>query len=126
MAWQKRLVVLLGMVLLSVPSIGLSQAGLSEVVPGSRAAGLDACVAPTEDMRRNHMEHLLHKRDKTMRQGIRTLEFSLNECVSCHVAKNDTGQFTPIADEGQFCQSCHKRVGQKIDCFQCHRTTPES
>ncbi len=121
---MKRLSVVAVLVLLSASS--WSYEDKSEVVPGSRAASLDACVAPTEDMRRNHMEYLFHKRDKTMRLGIRTEEFSLNECVSCHVAKDDTGQFIPVTDDEQFCQSCHKRVSQKLDCFSCHRTTPES
>ena len=30
----------------------------------------EACVAPTGEMRRDHMKMLLHQRDRTMRQGI--------------------------------------------------------
>lgn len=108
------------------PGISMSLDNATEVIPGSRAAGLDACVAPTEYMRRNHMEELLHKRNQTMRQGIRTEEFSMNECVSCHAAKDDSGHYVPVTDKGQFCQSCHERVSQQLDCFECHRTTPES
>lgn len=112
--------------LIGLPSIVFSHGDTSEVVPNSEAAMLESCVAPTPDMRRNHMKYLFHKRDKTMRQGIRTEEFSLNACVSCHAAKDDTGHYVPVTDEGQFCQSCHERVSQKLDCFSCHRTTPES
>lgn len=121
----KRTFILLVLSALCVPGITLAQTH-SEVLSGSRAAGLESCVAPTEDMRRNHMDYLKHKRDKTMRQGIRTEEFSLNACVSCHSTKDDAGDHIPVNDEEQFCQSCHTRVSQSLDCFQCHRTTPES
>ena len=107
-------------------SVGLSQIASSAKLGNSRAAGLESCVAPTEDMRRNHMEYLFHKRDKTMREGIRTPEFSMNECVSCHASKDDAGHYIPVTEKGQFCQACHERISQKLDCFQCHRTTPES
>ena len=119
--------VLLGVSLMSA-SI-LAQAGASEVLPGSRAAGLESCVIPdTEDMRRNHMEYLFHKRDLTMREGIRTHGddvISLNGCIACHAAKDAQGQYVPVNEEGQFCQSCHQRVAVKVDCFECHRTSPE-
>ena len=121
----KRALVHLALVTLIVPCVGIAQSH-TEVLSGSRAAELESCVAPTEDMRRNHMKHLFHKRDKTMRQGIRTEEFSLNACVSCHSTKDDAGDHIPVNDEEQFCQSCHTRVSQSLDCFQCHRTTPES
>ncbi len=107
---------------LLVSNVSLS----SEVLTGSKAAGLESCVAPTEDMRRNHMKYLFHKRDKTMREGVRTEKFGLNNCVSCHAAKGDDGHFVPVTDEGQFCQSCHERASQKLDCFSCHRTTPDT
>ena len=111
-------------------SISLAYAGATEVLPGSRAAELQSCVvADTSDMRRNHMEFLLHKRDLTMRQGIRTHGddvISLNGCISCHAAKDDQGQYISVNEEGQFCQTCHERVAVKPDCFDCHRTTPET
>lgn len=112
--------------LITVPGLSFSQGGLSEVVPGSRAAELENCVADTQDMRRNHMDYLHHKRDQTMREGIRTPDFSLNECVACHAAKDGSGHYVSVNSEGQFCQTCHERVAERLDCFQCHRTTPES
>ena len=39
------------------------------------------CVAPAEEMRRNHMEMLKHQRDRTMRQGIRGEPASLNASI---------------------------------------------
>ncbi len=92
----------------------------------SEAAGLDVCVEPVDVMRRNHMELLFHKRDQTMHQGIRTERHQLTECISCHVDKDDNDLFIPINAQGQFCQSCHQAVAAKLDCFDCHRTTPDS
>ena len=119
-----RLISLAGLAL--VATLGMVSLSVAEVLPGSKAAGLESCIAPTADMRRNHMDKLFHKRDQTMRQGIRTPDASINECVSCHAAKDQSGHFVPVTEEGQFCQGCHERVAVKLDCFQCHRTTPES
>ena len=44
----------------------------------------DKCVEPTDEMRRNHMNLLLHQRDQTMHKGIRTVKHSLKNCVDCH------------------------------------------
>ena len=42
------------------------------------------CVEDTQFMRRNHMELLKHHRDRTVREGIRTTQHSLANCVTCH------------------------------------------
>lgn len=83
------------------------------------------CIRPTEFMRRNHMELLKHKRDQTMRQGIRTKDASLQQCVECHSKKAEDGTPIPINAPGQFCTTCHEYAAVKLDCFECHRTTPE-
>ena len=83
------------------------------------------CVEPTDVMRRDHMEFLLHQRDKTVHDGIRTPEHSLIECIDCHVGKDDNGEFVPVNTEQQFCQTCHQSTAVKIDCFECHATTPD-
>jgi hypothetical protein len=95
------------------------------VTKGSKAASLDSCVAPTEVMRRNHMDFLKHGRDETVRDGIRGLEYSLSECIDCHAAKERSGEAVPVDAEGQFCQKCHGYVAVSPPCFQCHRTTPD-
>ncbi len=95
----------------------------SAVTQGSRAAGLDACVAPTDDMRRNHMEYLKHQRDRTVHQGVRGSKFGLSGCVDCHAAV-ESARAVPINAEGQFCQKCHGFASVSIDCFQCHRRIP--
>jgi hypothetical protein len=76
----------------------------------------EACVAPVEEMRRNHMKMLFHQRDRTMREGIRTTRFSLKGCVECH-ASAKTGS---VEGEEGFCSSCHAYASVKIDCFECH------
>ena len=75
-----------------------------------------ACVAPTGEMRRDHMKMLLHQRDRTMRQGLREPRFSLKGCVDCH-ASQKTGSV--LGKEG-FCSSCHEYAAVSIDCFECH------
>jgi len=84
--------------------------------PVVKIAQGDACVAPTEEMRRDHMKLLLHQRDRTMRQGLREPRFSLKGCVECH-ASRDTGSV--LGAEG-FCASCHAYASVRMDCFECH------
>jgi len=76
----------------------------------------EACVAPTGEMRRDHMNLLLHQRDRTLRQGFRETRFSLKNCVDCH-ASRATGSV--LGKEG-FCSSCHEYAAVSIDCFECH------
>ena len=98
--------------------------GDSVVTPGSKAAGMDACVAPTAEMRRYHMEYLKHDRDKTVHQGIRGLKNSLADCVDCHAAKDGNGGYASVNANGQFCDKCHNYMAVTLACFQCHRKTP--
>jgi len=105
----------------------LSSAVFSEstVTPGSKASGMDACVAPSEEMRRYHMLYLKHDRVETVRKGVRGLKYSLSDCVDCHAAEDEKGGYQPVDAEGQFCDSCHNVTAVTLACFQCHRTTPE-
>ena len=82
----------------------------------------EKCVEPTEDMRRNHMKYILHQRDKTMHQGIRTTRHSLKNCVDCHA---DPATNSVLGQDG-FCESCHVYASVKIDCFSCHTGSPEN
>ncbi|MCP4072115.1 MAG: sulfur reduction protein DsrJ [Hyphomicrobiales bacterium] len=85
----------------------------------------EQCIRPKEFMRRNHMNLLKHKRDATMRQGIRTEDASLQGCVDCHAIRAADGSAIPVNAPGQFCSTCHEYAAVKLDCFECHRTTPE-
>jgi [DsrC]-trisulfide reductase subunit J len=78
------------------------------------------CVEATEVMRRDHMKFLLHQRDRTMREGIRTRQHSLAGCVECHASKK-TGS---VLGEQGFCESCHRYASVKLDCFECHSAKP--
>jgi hypothetical protein len=76
------------------------------------------CIAPTDQMRRDHMEMLKHQRDKTLREGIRGAKASLNGCIECHASKNNG---SVIGSKDNFCQSCHDYVSVKLDCWGCHQ-----
>ena len=84
------------------------------------------CVEPTNVIRSQHMAMLMHQRDATVLEGIRTKQHSLQECVNCHVAPTKQDG-TPLhyGDKEHFCTTCHVAVGQKIDCFQCHADRPQ-
>jgi hypothetical protein len=91
-------------------------------MPAVRIEKGEACVAPTAEMRRDHMKMLLHQRDRTVRQGLRDTRFSLKQCVDCH-ASVKTGSV--LGGEG-FCSSCHSYASVRIDCFECHTPMRQS
>ena len=79
------------------------------------------CVEDTATMRREHPDLLLHQRDLTVHEGIRTKKYNLNECVKCHASKK-TGS---VLGAKGFCQSCHEYASVQIDCFSCHEPKPK-
>lgn len=84
----------------------------------------DSCVEDTDFMRRNHMDLLKHQRDETVRDGIRTQQYSLKECIDCHVVNGADAVPVTVASPDHFCRSCHDYAAVKIDCFQCHASRP--
>jgi len=74
--------------------------------------------------RKMHPNWMVHKRDMTLRQGVRTDKHSFKGCVNCHATKKDANSYHPINAEEQFCSECHKETGVSMDCFSCHRSTP--
>ncbi|MEZ5451539.1 MAG: hypothetical protein R3E93_01790 [Thiothrix sp.] len=86
----------------------------------------EECVEPENVIRTKHMDFLMHQRDATVIEGIRTKQHSLKECINCHVSptKQD-GSPLHYGDKEHFCTTCHAAVGQKIDCFQCHADRPQ-
>lgn len=76
------------------------------------------CIAPAEEMRRNHMDMLKHQRNETLREGKRGMPASLNACIECHAGKS-TG--TVVGHDDSFCQSCHSYAAVKLDCWDCHQ-----
>jgi len=85
----------------------------------------DACVEDTDFMRRNHMELLKHQRDETVLKGVRSEQYSLKECLSCHVVYGPDAMPVTVASPAHFCRSCHDYAAVSIDCFQCHASRPE-
>lgn len=74
-------------------------------------------------VRRMHPIFMKHKRDKTLREGVRSEEASLKGCVNCHGGFDENGKAMRIDAEGQFCSDCHEKVGTTVDCFSCHKAT---
>jgi hypothetical protein len=97
---------------------------LSIAEPQRHFSATQACVEPEEEMRRNHMEYILHQRDETMHRGIRTRQYALEECINCHATKDDSGNYVRVEDSQHFCASCHTYASVSIDCFQCHSDVP--
>jgi hypothetical protein len=46
--------------------------------------------------------------------------------VSCHAVKGADGAPVSYADENHFCRSCHSYAAVSIDCFECHKSTPDA
>jgi len=78
------------------------------------------CVEPTEVMRRDHMKYLMHQRDETVLNGIRTKKYSLTGCINCHAQADKNGEIVRSDDPSYFCTECHNYTAVKIDCFECH------
>lgn len=83
------------------------------------------CVQPESEMRRNHMNYILHQRDETVHQGVRTEKYSLAKCIDCHVEPNEKGEIASHKSEEHFCSSCHSYASVQIDCFECHADRPQ-
>jgi len=85
----------------------------------------DSCVEDTDFMRRNHMNLLKHQRDETMLRGVRSKQYSLKECISCHAVIGSDAIPVTVASPQHFCRSCHDYAAVSIDCFQCHASRPD-
>ncbi len=82
----------------------------------------DKCVEDTAYMRRNHMKLLMHHRDKTMHEGIRTEKHSLQNCINCHASSKNN---SVLGSNENFCQTCHTYAAVKLDCWDCHSSKPK-
>ena len=120
---MRLLVLLVGLALAAVsPALAEgTRAGLGPAVP--QATG-DPHPEGNAFMRRYHMTMMRHDRDLTMYDGIRPAESSLGQCFDCHAVRDDAGTPVTVADERHFCRVCHDFAAVRIDCFDCHRSTP--
>lgn len=94
-----------------------AQAGAGVPKPVVKIENPGTCVAPAEEMRRNHMEMLKHQRDRTLRLGERGAKVSLNGCIECHASKTGGS----VLGKDNFCESCHAYAAVKLDCWDCHQ-----
>ncbi len=110
---MKALAAALAALLVAIPAA----AGERTPKPAIEAARGGQCVAPADEMRRNHMKLLIHQRGETVRLGIRDSRTSLNGCIECHASR---ASHSVAARQEDFCVSCHSYAAVKIDCFECH------
>ena len=96
-------------------------AGLLPDIPKGKG---NSCIAPTDFMRRNHMNLLKHDRDETVHFGNRQVKASLKECVSCHAVNGVDNKPITVENPKHFCRACHDYAAVKIDCFECHASRP--
>jgi len=116
--------VLICAVLIGATSLAMAQER-SALLPDIPAATGDPHQEGSEYWRRNHMDLMRHDRDLTLRDGEREIGASLKGCFDCHAAKDDAGQVVTYENEGHFCRTCHDYVAVQVDCFMCHRSTPD-
>jgi hypothetical protein len=84
----------------------------------------DAEPGHAERLRNDHRQLLVHKRDQTMRRGIRTTDDSLKECVACHAVPGPDKLPVSAQSPEHFCRVCHDYAAVRIDCFSCHASRP--
>jgi hypothetical protein len=105
----------------SIAAEGESSSLGQVVIPNpATPANAQQCVEPTEVMRRDHMKFLLHQRDETVLNGIRTKKYSLTGCINCHAQAGKDGKIVRAQDPDYFCTECHAYTAVQIDCFECH------
>ncbi len=116
-----------GIAIVLLMILSFSAASVADVTLPSYPKGKgEYCVEPTDVMRRDHFEYLMHHRQISVHLGVRTKKHSLVGCVDCHASQADDGTYIPVNEPGQFCRSCHLYTAVKIDCFSCHAEVPDA
>ena len=118
---HKTSLVILGSAAMALSSFAVADSALLDTAK----AKSEQCVEPTPEMRKNHMKYMLHQRDLTMHNGIRTKQHSLKECINCHVEPDDKGNIADVDSQDHFCNGCHEYAAVTIDCFECHADRPQ-
>lgn len=101
---------------------GAAAGGLAPAVP---AATGNPHPEGSEYWRKHHMELMQHQRDLVLREGDREIEASIGQCFDCHAVTDDAGAFVTVEDDRHFCRVCHDYAAVRVDCFSCHRSTPD-
>ena len=115
----------LAIALLMILSFGASSIADVNLPSYPKGRG-EYCVEPTDVMRRDHFEYLMHHRQISVHLGVRSKRHSLVGCVDCHASQAEDGVYIPVNEPGQFCGSCHIYTAVKIDCFSCHAAVPDA
>ena len=114
-----------GFLVLVLLAAGLAAAGENRpgrvALPAINIEKGEKCVAPVDEMRRNHMKMLAHQRDQTMHRGIRSTQHSLKGCIDCHASPKTNS----VLGKDGFCASCHAYAAVSMDCFECHSPAPQ-
>lgn len=123
----RRAAIALGLVVVLVVSAAaaLRASAESALAPHPPKGRGEHCVADTDFMRKNHMKMLLLHRKEVVRHGVRTPQFSLNGCITCHAVSGSDGKPVAFESPQHFCRSCHSYAAVSIDCFECHASRPE-
>ena len=79
-----------------------------------------------EYWRINHPTLLRHDRDLTVIDGIRDVNASLAQCVACHAVKGPDSAPVTYESPEYFCRVCHDFAAVQINCFECHKSVPDS
>ena len=111
--------------LLMILSFGISS-NADVTLPSYPKGKGKSCVEPTDVMRRDHFEYLMHHRQISVHLGVRSKRHSLVGCVDCHASQADDGTYISVNEPGQFCRSCHVYTAVKIDSFSCHAAVPDA
>lgn len=120
------ILVLIGFMLLSTSAlVGTAQAETPFPTIHEPSDESKKCIHPEDEMRRNHMNYILHERDETMHEGVRNEPGSLAACIDCHVEPDDKGDIAGVDSNDHFCNGCHEYASVQIDCFQCHADRPQ-
>ena len=102
----------------------VAQAGdIAPKVPIDKSKG--SCVLPGDQMRKQHMNILMHRRDDTMFKGIRGGKASFSACLTCHMVKDEQGKPVTVKSPKHFCRVCHDYAAVQVDCWSCHKSVPE-
>jgi predicted CXXCH cytochrome family protein len=123
MTRRRNVIILTVVALVSLVAMTVAVSGVPQ--PDIPRGQGESCVADTDFMRRNHMTLLKHQRDDTVLEGVRSKQYSLKECISCHAVSGSDAMPVTISSPEHFCRSCHDYAAVKIDCFQCHASRPD-
>ncbi len=122
--WRRTILALLAGVMAMLSGMAAQAGDIAPKVPIDKSKG--SCVLPGDQMRREHMKILMHRRDNTLYKGIRGGKASFSACLTCHMVKDAQGKPVTIKSPKHFCRVCHDFAAVRPDCWSCHKSVPEA